>query len=277
MNFQRWNIGLDIQPGKITALGIQPRGRGWQLRHWWQHPYHCPQTDPLDIAARRQTLLPLLLHWKTLLPVRGSLRIGLPPHLVLQRDVSVPVQVLREPACGHYLRAAAQQLVPEGMGPLTVDYQRPNFPDQTAAITIASREVLAPWFQLFRQAGLKPAVFELMPASLAVALAAVRPSSRAILVYRSAEFWVWAINDQGTFSSGWQYRQYYTDAEEVCRSQSPKSELRYFCSDTGRSPPPGFLLFQPLSAITHRYPPQPINESSFTLATGLALRTDDGL
>lgn len=277
MNFQRWNIGLDIQPGKITALGLQPRGRGWLLRHWWQHPYDCPQTDPLDIAARQQTLLPLLLHWKTLLPGKVSLRVGLPPHLVLQREVPVPTHVLREPACGHYLRATAQQWVPEGMGPLSVDYQRPEGPDGAAAVTIASCEVLAPWRQLFHQAGLKPGVFELMPASLAVALAAVRPPCNGILVYCSDEFWVWAMNIKGTLSHGWQYRQYYPDADAVCRSQSPQSALRYFCSDAGLPPPPGFRLFQPLSAVTHRYPPQPVNESSFALAVGLALRREDDL
>lgn len=277
MNFQRWNVGLDIQPGKITALGLQSRRGRWQLRHWWQHCYHCPEADPLDIRARQPMLVPLLQHWKTLLPARFSLRVGLPPHMVLCREMPLPAQTLREPECGRYLHAAVGQLFPEGTGPLTVDYPTAPESGHSVAVTVASQEVLKPWYQLFRQAGLTPSVFELMPASLGVALAALPPTNNGVVIYCSAEFWLWAISHEGDIRHGWQYRQHYPDAMAVCEAQCPDAAVRFFCSDSGLAAPPGFRLFQPLSAISHRYPPQPVNESSFALATGLALRAEDGL
>lgn len=57
MAFQRWQIGLDIQNGKLCTVAIQRRRQGWQLRHWQQ------QTLP-DDALKNGVLQSSPAYWR---------------------------------------------------------------------------------------------------------------------------------------------------------------------------------------------------------------------
>ncbi|MBS0876677.1 MULTISPECIES: pilus assembly protein [unclassified Tatumella] len=277
MKANYWHIGLDIQPGQVTALGVQPRRNGWQLRHWWQQPVPCQDSNQ-DMNGPRTVLVRLLEHWRRLLPRKFSLRVGLPPHLVLQRQLDVPSAVACEPVLGSYIRAAAGRLFPEGSGPLAIDYQPAVLQSDSVSITVASQTVIEQWQNIFYRAGLSPDVFELMHGSLAVALSMQGSGHDRILVHESDTFWLWACYRQGKLQHGWQFRQQCPDAEFICTQQCPEAEARFFCgSQLPPRVPAGFRLFSPFPAIVYRQPPLPAEESSFTLAAGLALRQDDRL
>ncbi|MFC6376664.1 pilus assembly protein [Tatumella terrea] len=277
MNFQRWNVGLDIQPDCITALGVQARRTGWQLRHWWQHRLPSTGTGTLDIEGQRSALLSLLHQWRRLLPGRFSLRIGLPPHLVSRRELTLPMAVMCEPQRGRYIRAAARRWFPEGTGPLGLDYTAEPFSSGGLTVTVVNQEVLDQWQALFRQAGLNPEVFDLSPASLAVIMEAQQPEKDGILLHCSDAFWLWATRRHGKISYGWQFRQQVPDADILCRQQCPEAAFRLCCGDSLRQPLPGFTLCHPLRMIAHRYPPLPANDNGYVLATGLALRPEDSV
>ena len=277
MNFQRWNIGLDIQPGCMTALGLQARRTGWQLRHWWQHRLPSSGTPAVDIGIQQSALLPLLRQWRRLLPARFSLRVGLPPHLVSRRELTLPSTVLCEPQRGRYIRAAARRWFPEGTGPLVLDYSPEVHSSEGLTVTVVNQQVLDQWQELFRQAGLHPEVFDLSPASLAIIMEAQSPGQDGILLHCSEAFWLWAVRRSGKISYGWQFRQQIPDPEALCQQQCPEAAFRLCCGESLRQPLPGFMLCHPLSLITHRYPPLPVNDNSYVLATGLALRPEDSV
>lgn len=61
-------------------------------------------------AAIFPELLTVLTRWRKRLPLRYSLRVGLPAQLVLQQPLSPPELPLKEPALSRFIRAAAQRL-----------------------------------------------------------------------------------------------------------------------------------------------------------------------
>lgn len=276
MHFKHWAIGLDIQPDQITAVAIRKRRQGWQLCHWWQHAVTC-QNSADETRDTQDELVELLRYWQTLLPSDFSLRVGLPPHLVLNRCLTIPQSFLREPLLGRYVGTAARQWFPEGSGALALDYQPASEHPDKISITVASQAVLGQWRALFRRAGLRPDVFELMPGCLAVALSRHPATGDRILVHVSDTFWMWACYRQGELSHGWQFRQQCPDAATLCLENCPDAEERYFCGTPQQSPPAGFRVFQPFSSIPYCYPPLPVHENAFTIATGLAFRQEDRL
>ena len=276
MFFSQWNIGLDIQPEQVTALALRRRRQGWQICDRWQHALSVQNSAETHHQSQEE-LIQLLSQWQKRLPANVSLRVGLPPHLVLRRSLTVPPSVLHEPRLGHYVRTASGQLFPEGHGTLAVDYQYSEAHPPQLSVTMVSQTVLQQWITLFQRAGLCPDVFELMPGCLAVVMKLLAPGDDKILLHGSDAFWMWSCCRNGVVSYGWQFRQQYPDAATVCLEHCPEARKRLFCTSPQQPPPPGFQLFQPFSLLTHYDSSSQVPGSSFTLAAGLALRQEDRL
>ncbi|ARU92381.1 type IV pilus biogenesis protein PilM [Tatumella citrea] len=276
MFFSHWNIGLDIQPDQVTALAIQRQRRGWKICHRWQHALSVDHSVEANHQPQEE-LIQLLSQWQKRLPANVSLRVGLPPHLVLRRNLAVPSAVLHEPRLGHYVRTASGQLFPEGHGTLAMDYQYSTDDSPQVSVTMVSQSVLQQWIRLFQRAGLRPDVFELMPGCLAEIMKLLPQNEDRILLHGSEAFWMWSCCRDGVISYGWQFRQQSPDAGGLCLQQCPEARERFFCSTQQQPLPPGFHSFQPFTLLSHRSSLSADHESSFTVAAGLALRQEDRL
>ena len=268
MAFQRWQIGLDIQNGQLCALGIERRRHGWQLRHWWQQPlpHDTLRNGVLQTTPRLQEML---TRWQRHLPKRYSLRVGLPPQLVLQRTLPLPKSSLSEPALCHYVASAAPRLFPVEPASLSFDYRAAGDASQLC-ITAARREVIAQWLTPLQASGLRPDVFEL--SSLALTQIAVRmPRQRdSLLIHPLCDHWLWTLAGQQTTSGAGtepltlaQLRETFPQASAI------------FCTAPHRLAEAGVLRCQPLSLLQYRPPPLPAHEGEFAIALGLALRPED--
>ncbi|WP_271461197.1 type IV pilus biogenesis protein PilM [Pantoea leporis] len=268
MAFQRWQIGLDIQNGQLCALGIERRRHGWQLRHWWQ------QTLPQDtlrngVLQTTPALLDMLGRWQRHLPRRYSLRVGLPPQLVLQRTLPLPETSLREPALGRYVAASAQRLFPVEPASLSLDYRSPG-KDAPLYVTAARREVITQWLTPLKQAGLRPDVFEL--SSLALTQIAMRLPLRHnhLLIHPLSDHWLWTLVGESTTSGA--ATEPLTLAQ--LRETFPQMES-VFCTSTQVLPEEQVKRFKPFSLLHYLQPPLPAQEGIFAIALGLALRPED--
>lgn len=268
MAFQRWQIGLDIQNGQICALGIERRRHGWQLRHWWQ------QTLPQDtlrngVLQTTPALLDMLGRWQRHLPKRYSLRVGLPPQLVLQRTLPLPETSLREPALSRYVAASAQRLFPVEPASLSLDYRLPGKASQLC-VTAARREVIAQWLAPLQQAGLKPDVFEL--SSLALTQIAMRMPLRhnQLLIHPLSDHWLWTLAGESTSSGAATEPLTFALLHETF----PQMET-VFCTSTAVLPEEQVQRCQPLTLLHYLQPLLPAQEGDFTVALGLALRPED--
>lgn len=274
MAFQMWQTGLDIQNGKLCALGIQRRRDGWQLRHWWQ--LQLPQ-DTLRNGVLQSSawLLEQLQQWRKTLPQRLSLRVGLGPQLVLQRSLTLPEQNLREPELNRYVQAAAKRIFPVEPDALALDYRPLASDEKQLCVTAARRAAIVSWLETLQQAGLQPEVFELTPMALAVAAREGHLPPGSVLVHQLQDHWLWYIHGSDTASCGSGF------CDEICAF--PALQQRYF-PDAGpiwfsaaciTPPPVGAYQFSPFSLLTHKQPPLPRSDQAFTLALGLAMRRDD--
>lgn len=268
MAFQRWQIGLDIQNGQICALGIERRRHGWQLRHWWQQtlPHDTLRNGVLQTTPALHTLL---TRWQRKLPKRYSLRVGLPPQLVLQRTLPLPDITLREPALSRYVAASAQRLFPVEPASLSIDYRAPGKSAQLQ-VTAARREVIAQWLTPLKQAGLRPDVFEL--SSLALAQIAMRIPLRhnQLLVHPLSDHWLWTLAGETTTSGAGseplnlaQLRDTFPQMESV------------FCTSATALAGEKVQHCRPFSLLHYLQPPLPAQEGEFAIALGLALRPED--
>ncbi len=268
MAFQRWQIGLDIQNGQLCAMGIERRRHGWQLRHWWQQP--VPH-DTLRNGVLQTTplLQEMLTRWQRHLPKRYSLRVGLPPQLVLQRTLPLPETSLSEPAMSRYVASSAQRLFPVEPASLSIDYRAAGKASQIC-ITAARREVIAQWLSPLKQSGLRPDVFEL--SSLALTQIAMRmPLQRdQLLIHPLRDHWLWTLaGEQTTSGAG---SEPLTLAQ--LRDTFPQAAA-VFCTSSQILSEPGVTCCNPLSLLQYRQPPLPAHEGHFSIALGLALRPED--
>ncbi|WP_313655074.1 pilus assembly protein PilM [Pantoea sp.] len=266
MAFHTWQIGLDIQNRQICALALQPRRDGWQLRHWWQQ--RLPQ-DTLrnGVLQSSPELVAALIAWRQRLPRRYSLRVALPARLVLQRQLPLPAQPLKEPALGHYVRAAARRLFPLEPAALALDYC-PDAQGDQLCVTAARLEIIDQWMAPLLQAGLTPQIFELTTDSLRrlVRQAAWQPG--AVLALHQDDRWLWSdahtAADTAEFATpGALQQQAFPDAPAVVWCAGEKSVL-----------PADAVLFSPFDLFRYQQPPLPENPGIFALAAGLALRED---
>lgn len=263
MVFQRWQIGLDIQNGQFCAVAIQRRRHGWQLRHWQQQA--LPQ-DTLrnGVLQSSPALLTVLQQWRRQLPGRYSLRVGLPPQLVLQRALPLPDTTLREPALNRYVQASAQRLFPVEPASLALDYRASSL--SHLCITAARREVIAQWLTPLQQAGLQPDVFELSSLALAQVAQRLRLNPQQLLIHPLSDHWLWYLAGSEVVSGSGTGPLSLTHLQETF----PQAEAM-LCT----APADGFTAIKPFSLLRYLQLPQPENEGVFALALGLALRPED--
>ncbi|RWR02452.1 pilus assembly protein [[Pantoea] beijingensis] len=274
MAFQTWQIGLDIQNGKLCALGIQRRRNGWQLRHWWQHA--LPQ-DTLrnGMLQRPAELISVLQQWRKQLPRHISLRVGFPPQLVLQRFIELPRQPLREPERNSYVAAAARRFFPIELEALALDYREAVQPVGQICVTAARREALDFWLDSLGQAGLLPQILELTPAALYSLSQALALDPMATLVHRLADHWLWFAPENKQQPWGWCN---FDEAESygmLCQRYLGTPSPAYYSSTEPDPLPDNTRHLLPLDALQLMQPPLPHCTGAFALAAGLALRPED--
>ncbi|WNN44645.1 pilus assembly protein PilM [Winslowiella toletana] len=274
MAFQTWQIGLDIQNGQLCALGIQRRRNGWQLRHWWQHA--LPKDTLRNGALQRSAELTAVLQcWRKQLPRHISLRVGFPPQLVLQRQIDLPRQPLREPERNSYVRAAARRFFPIELDALALDYREsPDYPGQLC-VTAARREMLEQWLACLAQAELLPQVFELTAAALRSLALALALDQAATLVHRLADHWLWFSPQDKQQPCGWCTLDDAADYRALRQRYLPAATVIYYSALEADSLPEGARDLLPLDALQLMQPPLPHSSGSFALAAGLALRPED--
>ena len=268
MAFQRWQIGVDIQNGQLSALGIERRRHGWQLRHWWQQalPHDTLRNGVLQTTP---ALVEMLAIWQRQLPKRYSLRVGLPPQLVLQRTLPLPETSLGEPALSRYVAASAQRLFPVEPASLSLDYRAPGDAAQLC-VTAARREVIAQWLAPFKQAGLRPDVFELSSLALTQIAMRIPLRDRQLLIHPLSDHWLWVLAGEHITSGAAvepltlaQLRETFPQAQDV------------FCTSILALPDAAVQRCKPFALLHYVQPPLPVNEGAFALALGLALRPED--
>lgn len=267
MAFHTWQIGLDIQNRQVCALALQPHRDGWQLRHWWQQ--RLPQ-DTLrnGVLQSSPELLTALTAWRQRLPRRYSLRVGLPARLVLQRQLPLPAQLLKEPALGRYVQAAAHRLFPLEPAALALDYRQDAQSGQLC-VTAARLESIDHWAAPLLQAGLKPQVFELTTEALRRLACQATLQDGAVLVLQQDNRWLWsdghtaADNGEATTLAALQ-QQAFPDARSVA-----------WCTAEPCLLPADASIFSPFDLFRYKQPPLPENPGAFALAVGLALRAGD--
>lgn len=268
MAFQRWQIGLDIQNRHLCALGIERRRHGWQLRHWWQQalPHDTLRNGVLQSSPLLQQML---ASWRRQLPAQFSLRVGLPPQLVLQRTLPLPDTSLREPALNRYVTAAARTLFPMETALLAFDYQC-DAAENTLQVTAARRDVMAQWLQPLQQAGLEPDIFELSTQALMQVAQQLPLALHTLLIHPAGEHGFWVFNDgalrcgsvTGALNADTVTQLFPQVSDSLCTSSSALAILQA-------------KLCLPLSLLRYQQPPLPAQQGDFTLALGLALRPGD--
>ncbi|MGE9552462.1 type IV pilus biogenesis protein PilM [Erwinia amylovora] len=273
MAFQTWQVGLDIQNGQLCALGIQRRRNGWQLRHWWQHALpHDTLTHGL--LQRPGVVIAILQRWRKQLPYRVSLRVGFPPQLVLQQQVELPRQQLREPERSSYIVAAARRFFPIEPETLALDYRQAKEPGSQLWLTATRREALLSWLNCLEAVRLTPQVLELTPAALLAMANTLRLDPSAALVHRLHDHWLWfaPLQPQGW---GWCAQEETPDFSTLRQQHLSGISSFYYSSIEEDALPEGTQWLNPLEAFVMKQPPLPLLPGAFTLAAGLALRPGD--
>lgn len=275
MAFQHWQIGLDIQNGQLCALAIQRHRRyGWQLRHWWQQPLPA-DTLVNGIIQHPEPLVSWLQGWRQRLPRTFSLRVGIHPQLVLQRQLTLPEpqRTLREPERSRYITAAARRFFPIDLNELVLDY-RERDAGEAVCLTAARKVALQSWLAVLQAAELTAEILELTPAALRSLADGLNLPGDATLVHRLADHWLWYSPQQQT-PGGWCPRSAADDLPALIASQLPGITSLYISDSGGDVQPALGHALQPLAAFTARMPPVPPSQQPFALAAGLALRPED--
>lgn len=275
MAFKTWQVGLDIQNGQLCAIAIQRRRNGWQLRHWWQHA--LPQ-DTLSngLVQRPETVAAVLQRWRACLPSRIDLRVGFPPQLVMQRQLSLPAMRLREPAYSTYIRAAAKRLFPVEPDALALDFRLTDGSKEQLTLTAARHEALQSWLECLGRIQLIPQVMDLTPSALAVLARTLSLDSDSTLVHRLYDHWLWYSPHHSESAWGWCPLQEIPDFYALRQRHLPPVGRIWYSSLTEEEQPENTHILLPFGAFRFLQPPLPLHGGAFTLAVGLALRPRDG-
>ncbi|MBK0003086.1 type IV pilus biogenesis protein PilM [Erwinia sp. S38] len=274
MAFQTWQVGLDIQNGQLCAIAIQRRRNGWQLRHWWQHT--LPQ-DTLrnGLVQRPEILISILQRWRRLLPSRIALRVGFPPQLVMQRQLSLPATHLREAARSDYIHAAAKRFFPIEPEALALDFRLSDGGENQLTLTATRREALQGWLDCLQQVGLIPDVIDLTPSALSVLARALMLAPDASLVHRLSDHWLWYSPQHAERPWGWCPREDIADFSALQQRYLPPQSAVWYSSALDDAPPQGTMALSPFAALQFLQPPLPVCGGAYTIAAGLAMRPED--
>ncbi|MFG1174847.1 type IV pilus biogenesis protein PilM [Erwiniaceae bacterium CAU 1747] len=274
MAFQTWQVGLDIQNGQLSAIGILRRRNGWQLRHWWQHT--LPQ-DTLrnGLVQRPDILISVLQRWRRLLPSRIALRVGFPPQLVMQRQLSLPATHLRESAWRDYIHAAAKRFFPVEPDALALDYRLSDRDHRQLTLTATRREALQGWLDCLQPIGLTPQVMDLTPSALSVLARALALQPDATLVHRLSDHWLWYSPQQGERPWGWCPFEDVADFATLQQRYLPPQGAIWYSSALDETLPEGTTALSPFAALQFLQPPLPVCVGAYSIAAGLAMRPED--
>ncbi|WP_146236421.1 type IV pilus biogenesis protein PilM [Pantoea ananatis] len=266
MTFHSWQIGLDIQNRQCCAIAIQRRRQGWQLCHWWQQRL-AQDTLRNGVLQSSPELLAVLTRWRKRLPMRYSLRVGLPAQLVLQQPLSPPELPLKEPALSRFIQAAAQRLFPVDVRELALDYRLDPAHNQLC-ITAARLDVVQQWLAPLTQAGLKPRVFELATYALKMVTEQAQLAAGSVVVLRQDARYLWSDGISAASLAE-------ADGLSALREQAfPQASHLFYCDADNLPSQEGTRPFSPFQPLRYQ-PPLPENPGAFALATGLALRKED--
>nr|WP_314425185.1 pilus assembly protein PilM [uncultured Erwinia sp.] len=274
MAFQTWQVGLDIQNGQLCAIGIQRRRNGWQLRHWWQHT--LPQ-DTLrnGLVQRPEILISILQRWRTLLPSRIALRVGFPPQLVMQRQLSLPATHLREAARSDYILAAAKRFFPIEPHALALDFRLSDGSENQLTLTATRREALQGWLDCLQRVGLAPEVMDLTPSALFVLAKALALGPDVTLVHRLSDHWLWYSPQHGERPWGWCPLDDVPDFSVLQQRYLPPQGAVWYSSAQDDVLPEGTTALSPFDALQFLQPPLPVRGGAYAIAAGLAMRPGD--
>jgi len=280
MAFQLWQVGLAIEDGTLRALALQPRRRGWQLRHWWQHRLPDPPQD--DCAAPQAGLRDILRAWRRQLPGSISLRVCLPMHLISQRRMAAPDKRLGEPERGWFIAArAGRHFTPAGEK-LLLDYRADPYLPHTLLVTAARQCAVAQWLDCLTDAGLAPQVLDIMPCALRYMAGEAGLAADRLLIHAGQRGWSWVsplaqplqfgvipAEYAGDISRARRFiAQHYTGMEHL-------ENRPYFSSETRMAAPAGALPWSPFAALWQAFPPIPEWPAAYAVAGGLAVRRED--
>ena len=274
MAFQTWQVGLDIQNGQLCALAVQRRRNGWQLRHWWQH------TLPHDtlshgLVQRPDIVAAVLQRWRACLPSRIDLRVGFPPQLVMQRQLSLPAMRLREPAHSHYIRAAAKRFFPIEPDALALDFRLTDGSEERLTLTATRREALQSWLGCLEKVKLLPQVMDLTPSALSVLARTLAFDTDTTLVHRLNDHWLWYAPQDRERSWGWCPLSDVPDFLSLRQRHLPPAGRVCYSAAQQETLPEGTTALSPFAALRFFQPPLPLYSGAFALAVGLALRPKD--
>lgn len=278
-----WNVGLDIQSNCLRALAVVRRRCGWQLRRWWQQPL------PAGILCNGnlqypETLSEILRQWRVQLPQNVSLRIALPPQLVLQQTIPVPDKRLKEPERSWFIYANAAKKFPLNSQVLALDYRFDPTNNTELRVTAARQDELQRWQHCLQLANLMPQVIDITPCVLQSMAFAAGLLPQYLLLHHLANEWLWVSPLNAPFQYGLipsgngdsvqdvvkkLYQLYFPGFDDLLGV--------YYSSVIDEPIPDNVLTWSPFSVFKQMHPPFPTLPMAFILAGGLALRSADNL
>ncbi|MGP4142792.1 MAG: hypothetical protein ACTXOH_19445 [Sodalis sp. (in: enterobacteria)] len=183
MAFDRWRIGMDIEPDVLRALALSRERTQWRCRGWWQFPLPMgrdAQGDPCPVAAT----VDALRRWRRQLPRRLSVRLCLTGLPVTLTRLPAPDRRLGESACGWYLETQLRRRLPSLPASLAWDWCLDATQPGRVLVVSARLAPLLPWRRCLRAAGLPAQRLDIPAAALRRAARACALNPALPLVHR---------------------------------------------------------------------------------------------
>lgn len=270
---QRWQVGVDIGPGRMYAAALARRREGWQLRRWWQSDV----PEALFGGGRLQQPRRLgewLRAWKRELPAQASIRLGLPPAQVMQRLLPCPDPLLSPAMRQEVLRMTVEKQFHLSCQELAYDYAPAASPGTGLMVTAARRHDLLGWLEALDIAGLAPAAMDVTPCALRRVAAQCGTPADKLLLHRTAQTLLWASPHPlplafGSVDTG------VDDTLQALYAARQAGVAVDGCLTSGAVDDDG-APWSPFSFLTLLQPPLPRSPHDFSLALGLALHPGAG-
>lgn len=275
----KWQVGLEIKPNHLCIVACQYHRRSWRLCFVESLAFEAVWSWENDSISHNEWL-PLLKTLRNQLPKNHSLRICLPPDLVLSHELKLAKTLNNRTVLYNYVLAAITQLFPDTAEKLVADYCVINSAVPSMQLTLARKATVSQLTQLFTEANLCLDVIELMPCALLPLCRMVGLGQHSLLLYQTALFWCWVYHDKQGLQAGWAHRAHYENPALCCqRLIGADQHQQWFFSDSPQTIPPGFMLFNPLASLFKNsvafIPAE--TQANYLLACGLALREEDHL